>query len=124
MTVLLADARSQLLSEEGDILSKDIPIHELLYADDTLLVDVSSSCLQKYMNIIRELGSHYGLELNWKKVESLPVRSDISLTSPDGVAISAHDSIIYLGALLTSDGKIDSELGRRIGMAHVDFKAL
>ena len=76
------------------------------------------------MDIIQKLGAQYGLELNWKKVESLPIRCEASLTAPDGTSISAYDSITYLGALLTNDGKINSELSRRLGMANSDFKAL
>ena len=79
MTVLIEDARCQFCAENEDVLSKDIPVHELLYADDTLLMDVSGSNLRKYMLIIESLGRRYGLELNWKKIESLPIRYDIAL---------------------------------------------
>ena len=34
------------------------------------------------------------------------------------------ESIIYLGGLLSNDGCVGSELGRRIGLAQVEFKAL
>ena len=43
---------------------------------------------------------------------------------PDGKEIQAKDSMIYLGSLLAADGGIDSELGRRIGLAQADFDTL
>ena len=42
----------------------------------------------------------------------------------DGTSISCKDSMLYLGSLLAADGKITSELGRRIGMAQSDFRIL
>lgn len=41
-----------------------------------------------------------------------------------GVCIQQKDSIQYLGALISADGGIQSELNRRIGMASSDFKVL
>ena len=124
MTVLISDAHGCLAQRYGDILSKEFFIHELLYADDTLLVDCAGPSLQKYMMVIEELGREYGLELNWKKIECLPIRCQAHLSAADGSEIPEDSSITYLGALLANDGKIDSELSRRIGMAAADFKML
>ena len=83
MTVLLTDAEARLKTDFGDILSNDIPLHTLVYADDTLLIDCVGSSLEKFMNIIADLGAEYGLELNWKKVEFLPIRCDTSIRGPE-----------------------------------------
>ena len=69
MTVLLEDANEQLLSECGINLSQNMVCHELVYADDTLLIDSVASNLQAYMDCIAACGRTYGLQLNWKKVE-------------------------------------------------------
>ena len=76
------------------------------------------------MNIIADLGAEYGLELNWKKVEFLPIRCDTSIRGPDGSDIKSCNSIQYLGAMLSGDGKIDSELGRRLAIAAAEFKIM
>ena len=39
MTVLIGDARDHLTDEHGVPLAPDLPVHELLYADDTLIVE-------------------------------------------------------------------------------------
>ena len=74
MTVLMEDAKKQLSETFGDILSSTLPFHELLYADDTLLIDVSGENLERFMTIVAKLGSEYGLKLNWKKIEDLSIR--------------------------------------------------
>ena len=75
MTVLMHDAKEQLRAIYGDIFSEKMCIHELLYADDTLLLDTTGDALEKYMWMVIDFGKQYGLQLNWKKVELMSVRS-------------------------------------------------
>ena len=124
ITVLITDTEKKFQDKFGDILSKDLPTYIFLYADDTLLIDVSGPYLEQFMMIIADLGKEYGLELNWKKTEYLAIRDDALLFDPDGNRIKSGDSITYLGALLSCDGRIDSELSKRLGVAAADFKAL
>ncbi len=84
MIVFMADARKLLKEKHGISDSEDLPIFNLLYADDTFLIGTCNSCLQKYMSIIEELGGEYGLQLYWKKVEALPVKCHANLISLDG----------------------------------------
>ena len=51
----------------GDILNTPLLLHDLLYAEDTLWFDVHASNVQKYMDVIIDVGSTYGLKINWKK---------------------------------------------------------
>ena len=120
----MVDARTRFQEEYGDALSQNLPVHTLLYADDTLLMDVSAQSLEKFMMLVAEFGKEYGLELNWKKVELLPIRCDAHILDPAGNDLHSAESIKYLGALLSNTGKIDSELNRRLGMAVADFKTL
>ena len=124
MTVLIEDAKKQLSETFGDILSSTLPFHELLYADDTLLIDVSGENLEKFMTIVAKLGSEYGLKLNWKKVEYLPVRCFAEIHDENGKILQNKDSFLYLGAQISSDGRIDAELSRRLGLALADFRSL
>ena len=57
MTVLMADARRDLEAICNIKLSEDMVCHECLYADDTLLIDVPGSNLQKYMECVAEHGN-------------------------------------------------------------------
>jgi hypothetical protein len=124
MSVMLADAKGKLQCERKVILSSEVPVHELVYADDTLLIDVRSDTLQAYMDCVEEFGAEYGLALNWQKIEVLPARREAAMTTLNGSAVKQKDNMFYLGALLSADGRVGSELSRRLGMAQADFKAL
>ena len=73
------------------------------------------------MQCIERTGKEYGLCFNWSKLEALAVRQGAVLLQPEGTAIKMKDSIVYLGSLLSSDERVSSELGRRIGQAASDF---
>ena len=47
-----------------------------------------------------------------------------SIRTPDGNTVKNKQSLIYLGSSLSSDGRVASEVGRRIGQAKADFDAL
>ena len=55
MNILMEDARSTLRNHVGDLANS---IHEILYADDILVVDEDSELSQLYMEIIARGGSH------------------------------------------------------------------
>ena len=99
-------------------------IRTLLYADDTLVVEADTEFAQLYMDSIRRQGASLGLSLNNNKVEVLTINSCGDLFKPGGDKLSANSSLIYLGSVLTRDGRIQSELGRRIGLATEAFKEL
>ena len=46
------------------------------------------------------------------------------MNTPTGEQIPNKERIKYLGCLLSSDGKIGTELNNRLGMAQADFKTL
>ena len=125
MTTLLHDATRELHGSEGYTPSSAFPASELLYADDTLIVDVNAQNAERFMTAIASAGLNYGLAFNWKKkFEVLPVRCVASIPTPDGSEVPQKSSIVYLGSLLHGDGNIGSELGRRLGAAQSDFKSL
>ena len=59
-----------------------------------------------------------------EKVDVFGVRCNPSVRNLSGAFIVQKTSIQYLGALISADGSIQSELNRRIGMATADFKIL
>jgi hypothetical protein len=76
------------------------------------------------LTVIGEAGSNYGLSFNWSKLEVMPVRCDARIQKPDGASVKSVQQLVYLGSLLCSDGRIGSELGRRIGAAQGEFNKL
>ena len=82
MSVLMWDAKQDLHDIHGIRLDSDFVCHEVVYADDTLLIDVFGENLQKYMQCVAAQGKLYGLSLNFSKVECMPVNCESSLVDP------------------------------------------
>jgi len=121
MNILMEDARTTLRSHAGDLANS---IHEILYADDILLVDEDGELSQLYMNIIAYEGSHYGLAFNWDKLQYLSIRCDPELIRDNGDSIERVPNLKYLGGVLSSDGAITHELISKIGIAMSEFSNL
>ena len=64
MIVIMHDSTSKLQHLFGDILEAPLSVHDLIYADDTLLIDNSAETIQKYMETIISTGMEYGLKIN------------------------------------------------------------
>ena len=112
-----------LLPEDKELL-RDGSLAELLYADDTLLLSVSASSLERFLKAVSTAGAMYGLELHWGKLQLLKVRCNTAVHRPDLSRIDAQSRLMYLGSLVTDDGSISGELARRLGMATGEFKKL
>ena len=85
-------------------------VNELLYADDTLLVEAESSTAQKFMEAVASAGKVYGLSINWAKVEALAVGCQCNLIAPNGEPVKTKQQIVYLGSVLSADGTSGSEI--------------
>jgi hypothetical protein len=123
MTIIMSDARDQLTNADKELLEKGC-LAELLYADDTLLLSVSSCSLERYLAAVAVSGARFGLELHPSKFQLMQIRTDEQVRRPDGSMITPATNMVYLGTLLTDDGRVAHELARRLGMASAAFRTL
>jgi hypothetical protein len=123
MSVLISDAKQNLAAPSKDALLEN-RLFEILYADDTLLVGDRSDEVQNFAAVIEAEGAKYGMSLHWGKTQVMSVACERRLIKPDGSDIQETGALQYLGSVLTSDGRVDSELSRRIGYATQDFRHL
>ncbi|CAE8717083.1 unnamed protein product [Polarella glacialis] len=123
MTVLMHDAKTSLLSK-GQQLTTDLFANDLPYADDVLVIDVTSARVEQFMQTIGEAGLQYGLVFNWSKLELMSDRCAGAVAKPDGTHVKETRVMKYLGSLLCNDGRIGSEFGSRIGAAQAEFNKL
>ncbi|RUS84333.1 hypothetical protein EGW08_007927 [Elysia chlorotica] len=99
-------------------------INNLRYADDTVLLAESQNDLQNLVTIIEEHSGKYGLLMNVKKTKVMviskkePPKAEIKVK---GKSIEQIDQFVYLGQLITTDGRSDSEIKRRITIAKNAF---
>ena len=97
---------------------------EVLYADDTSLVSSSNQNLQRLLDAVVHEGAKYGFELNWNKTFQMAMGSTGSIARPGGGVIEKKENVVYLGGLISCDGKTTRELTRRISEGHGVFKSL
>ena len=60
MIVLLHDAKNDIEEAEGTKFAENMIVNELVYADDTLLIDVHGEILQNLWTQSQKLGSNMG----------------------------------------------------------------
>ena len=96
MTALVFDAKHNL-EQSGVQLDTRHVTNELLYADDTLLIDSSSDVVEAFMHQISQAGQVYGLAFNWSKLEALPINNTCVIPGPDGNLLKQKDRIVYFG---------------------------
>ena len=123
MTVLMHDAVN-LLSPAARAAYEKGELADLVYADDTLLLGVSSAHMTEYLQAVASAGELYGMELHNGKLQLLNICCTTSITKPNGEALEPQAEMHYLGTALAETGRLDSELGRRIGQAKREFRLL
>ena len=79
--------------------------NDLLYADDTVLLSSSQGNVQQLLDAVVVEGSKYGLELNWTKTYQMNINSNSTILRPDGAEMEKKRSIIYLGGMISCDGR-------------------
>jgi len=120
----LLDRARACLSPEAQAGMEDHQLFEILFADDTLVVGVSAAHVQEYAAAIARIGAELGMSLHWGKTQLLSIGSTQDIQDPNGEPIERRQSLIYLGGLLAADGRSDSELSRRLGLAYADYRRL
>ena len=80
--------------------------------------------LGTHLKAVEEAGKRYGLELHHSKFQLRQIQCDDHIFLPSGDRLFPMPSLEYLGASLSSDGHVGSELNRRIGIAKSEFGVL
>ena len=103
-----------------------ISINDLRFADDTLLVAESEEELQELVSQVEENSLEYGLEMNVKKTKTMVIRrndkEDCNIKiRAGGKVLEQVKQYVYLGHLITEEGRCDKEIRRRIEIARAAF---
>ena len=120
MSVVMHDSISQLNPEDRTLLSKQ-ELGVVLYADDTLLIGSEQGSMSRLLAIIAANGAKCGMQLHWDKFQLLNVRCNFEISKPGGELIQPNSQLSYLGTTLAEDGRIESEVARRLGAAWASF---
>ena len=100
--------------------------NNLRYADDTALLAGNEKELSELISKINEVGTQFGMKIiNIKKTKAMVVSKKPN--SPkiniaiDGEHIEQVASYMYLGSLITEDGRSEKEIKKRIMIARSTF---
>jgi len=93
-------------------------INVLAYADDAVIIAESEQELQMLMDRLNEACIHKELKVNEKKTKVMVFeRGDVKtdcIISMNGERLEQVDDFVYLGSLFERNGRIDSEVERRV----------
>ena len=123
MTAVMHDAVS-FLPEDAKAAYDRGELADVVYADDTLLLGANVKYVEVFLRAVAAAGRAHGLELHEDKFQLLQVRCNAVVRNNNQEPIACTTSMTYLGASLASDGRVGSELSRRIGAARGDFRSL
>ena len=100
-------------------------INNLRYADDKVLLAESEQQLQQILDSVNTAGKEFGMKMNPKKTKMMLINRDDNKSmmniTIDGTPVEQVNKFVYLGQLITDDGKCDSEIFRRIEIAQGTF---
>ena len=99
--------------------------NNLRYAVDTVLLAGIEKELSELISKINEVGKQFGMKINVKKTKAMVVsrkpNSPKINIAIDGEQIEQVTSYMYLGSLITEDGRSENEIKRRIMIARSTF---
>ena len=95
-----------------------------MYADDTLILATSNEDAEIYLQCIEQAGQMYGFQLNWNKLDVLPMRSEARVKTPNGNLVVSKESLVYFGSFLCVNGSIIRPELNRHRAATAEFETL
>ena len=106
----------------------DINNNNIRYVDDTVLFAESEIELQDLLDKVEKESEKLGLQLNVKKTYSMVISKKQTIPKCDlksnGGDIRQVENFLYWGSALTAEGRKDTEIKKRIGIAKKAFKDL
>ena len=105
-----------------------VTINGVCISNDTALIADSEEGLQRLLDLVLDASCDEGLDINCKKTFCMVVSKERQPPTCNlicnGTGIEQVNSFNYLGSMLTSDGRCEKEIRRRIGMAKTSFNQM
>ena len=128
LTVMLDDVDYDLASKgvATNTWSAGKPIFDLEYADDTLLMALTTTQLSSIFTSLETTAQYYGMSLNQTKTELLthPSRSHSPIRFADGTAVPTTTQVKYLGSMVSWIKPFETAFFHRTALAEAAYKKL
>ena len=126
LSVILSDMDSDLLKQgqPTNIWSNASPTYDLEYADDTLLLALTTDQLHAFRTRLEHIAAEYGMTLNHQKTELLPhpKLAHSSLRFKDGSPVQSTPQVKYLGSLISWEKPFEQAFYHRLDLAEEAFE--
>jgi len=94
--------------------------NNLRFADDISLMTENESDLQTQVDLLQESSKRFGLKISTAKTEIQCISRNPTASMSikiDGTELKQVEDFTYLGGVISSDGRCEHDIGRRIGLA-------
>jgi hypothetical protein len=109
----------------GIPLGPFVRLTDLDFEDDLALLSAGCVDLQSQVNRLVTESKKLGLRVNSNKTKTMRIaHDDPTKIIAEGNQLEDVEKFTYLGVTITTDGRMDSELSRRIGLAANAFNQL
>ena len=128
LTVMLHDTDHTLQTQgvPTNTWSEGYPVYDLEYADDTLLMALTTPQLQSMLSALESVAQEYGMKLNHTKTEILehPKSDHTALRFMDGSIVPTVTQVKYLGSRISWNNPFHTAFYHRLGLTEEAFKKL
>ena len=127
LSVLMQDVEDRLIQTGVPLNTWSVgnPTYDLEYADDTLLISLTTPQLQQFLSTLEAEAARYGMTLNETTTEHLAkpgTQGDLYFQS--GEKVSRSTKVKYLGSMISWDRPFHEAFYHRLALAEADFKKL
>ena len=128
LTVIFEDVDDALLAQGQPVNTWSVarPTYDLEYADDTLLLALTATQLQRILTELESQAKNYGMHLNLTKTEILvdSRRARPAISFEDGSAVSTTTQVEYLRSMISWIKPFEAAFKHKPALAESGYKKL
>ena len=111
--------REAMVGFQGGVELDSCLIRTLMFADDTVMLAQTAEDLSQNVGSFHEAVKRHGLTINWGKTNTMVFSREPTECKVEvgGVQLEQARETVYLGVRSSENGRMESELERRIGRA-------
>ena len=128
LTIIFEDVDYALLAQGQPVNTWSVarPVYDWEYADDTLLLSLTTTQLQRSLAALEAQAKKYGMHLNLTKTELLvdPRRATPLISFSDGSPVPTTTQVKYLGTMVSWNSPLNMAFKHRAALAESGYKKL
>ena len=124
MSVMFTDIRREHHRSLRHGKLDHIPLMEILYADDMLLITKNTRAMNRLLHAVEDDSQYYGLNPNKSKCAVISTTGRHAVKFKDGTPVPHEDQFTYLAGTITRHVDIRAEIENRISTTMNTWKSM